>query len=320
MTSQHHPLKRIKQLWVSSFTLGAWLLASTAAASSGELPKGHFPLPEEGNMVGEVYTVTSTEEDTLMDIARAHKVGYEEIRKANPDVSLWVPGEGTEVTIPGQFILPDEERTGIVINVAELRLYYYPEVEEGESPRVETYPIGIGRDAYNTPLGITETTMRLENPAWYPPESIRREAAERGDPAPAVVPPGADNPLGQYAILLDIPGYLIHGTDQPDGIGMRASRGCIRMHSEDIESVFWRVPVGTQVNIIDSPIKLGRGEGGENYIQAFTATDEQVFGMETLLNVVGLIEQHEGSNSPSVDYEQVSEILEQANGQIVPLS
>ncbi len=168
-------------------------------------------------MVGEVYTVTASEEDTLLDIARAHNVGYEEIRMANPDVSLWVPGEGTEVTIPGQFILPDEPRTGIVINVAELRMYYYPEAEEGHAPHVETYPIGIGRDAYNTPLGITETTMRLENPAWYPPESIRREAAERGDPPPAVVPPGPDNPLGQYAILLDIPGYLIHGTNQPDG-------------------------------------------------------------------------------------------------------
>ncbi len=320
MMARYHPLQRIKQACVSSVALGAWLLASSAVADSNELPKGHFPLPEQGNMVGEVYTVTASEEDTLMDIARAHNVGYEEIRMANPDTSLWVPGEGTEVTIPGQFILPDEARTGIVINVAELRLYYYPEVEAGETPRVETYPIGIGRDAYNTPLGITETTMRLENPAWYPPESIRREAAERGDPAPAVVPPGADNPLGQYAILLDIPGYLIHGTNQPDGIGMRASRGCIRMHPEDIESVFWRVPVGTQVNIIDSPIKVGWSEGGANYIQAFTATDEQVFGMDTLLNVVGLIEQHNGGNASSVDYEQVREVLEQANGQIVPIS
>lgn len=315
-----HPLQCLKQFCVSSVALGAWLLASSAVADSSELPKGHFLLPEEGNMVGQVYTVTATEEDTLLDIARAHNVGYEEIRMANPDTSLWVPGEGTEVTIPGQYILPDEARSGIVINVAELRLYYYPEVAEGETPRVETYPIGIGRDAYNTPLGVTETTMRLEKPAWYPPESIRREAAERGDPAPAVVPPGADNPLGEYAILLDIPGYLIHGTNQPDGIGMRASRGCIRMHPEDIESVFWRVPVGTQVNIIDSPIKVGWGEEGNRYIQAFTATDEQVFGMETLLNVVGLIEKHDGGNASSVNYEQVSEILERANGQIVPIS
>ncbi|MDQ7732464.1 L,D-transpeptidase family protein [Halomonas sp. SpR1] len=315
-----HPLQAIKQLCVSSITLGTWLFALSATADNSELPKGHFLLPEEGNMVGQVYTVRATEDDTLLDIARIHNVGYEEIRMANPDVSLWVPGEGTEVTIPGQFILPDEERTGIVINVAELRLYYYPDVEAGEAPRVETYPIGIGRDAYNTPLGITETTMRLENPAWYPPESIRREAAERGDPAPAVVPPGADNPLGKYAILLDIPGYLIHGTNQPDGIGMRASRGCIRMHPEDIESVFWRVPVGTQVNIIDSPIKVGWDNSSKGYIQAFTATDETAYGMDTLLNVVGLIEQHESGSTHSANYEQVREVLERANGQIVPLS
>ncbi|AVI64302.1 L,D-transpeptidase family protein [Halomonas sp. GFAJ-1] len=318
--ARYQPLHCIKQLTITSLALGAWLLASTAGANEKESPKGHFALPEEGNMVGEVYTVTAGSEDTLLDIARLHNVGYEEIRMANPDVSIWVPGEGTEVTIPGQFILPDEPRTGIVINVAELRLYYYPEVSNGETSRVETYPIGIGRDAYNTPLGITKTTMRLENPAWYPPASIRREAAERGDPPPAVVPPGPDNPLGQYAILLDIPGYLIHGTNQPDGIGMRASRGCIRMHSEDIESVFWRVPVGTQVNIIDAPVKVGWGAAGEAYVQAFTATDEQAFGMETLLNVVSLIEEHNGDGAHVINYEQVREILENANGQIVPLS
>ncbi|ASK19507.1 MULTISPECIES: L,D-transpeptidase family protein [Halomonadaceae] len=319
VAARYQTLRQVKKLWASSVALGAWLFASSAVASESELPKGHFLLPDEGNMVGEVYTVTAKKEDTLLDIAREHNVGYEEIRMANPDTSIWIPGEGTEVTIPGQYILPDEPRTGIVINVAELRLYYYPEVEEGKAPRVETYPIGIGRDAFNTPLGITKTTMRLENPAWYPPESIRQEAAERGDPAPAVVPPGEDNPLGQYAILLDIPGYLIHGTNQPDGVGMRASRGCIRMHPEDIESVFWRIPVGTQVNIIDSPVKVGWGSNENAYVQAFTPTDEQSFGMETLLEVVSLIEAHEGDEH-GIDYEQVRNVLEKANGQVVPLS
>ncbi|WP_373294927.1 MULTISPECIES: L,D-transpeptidase family protein [Halomonadaceae] len=315
----HYPAsRRLKRSCLGSLAVSAWLLATSALANASELPKGHFLLPETGNMIGEIYTVTASNEDTLLDIAQAHNVGYEEIRMANPDVSIWVPGEGTEVTIPGQFILPDEPRTGIVINVAELRLYYYPEAAAGEPAVVETYPIGIGRDAYNTPLGITKTTMRLENPAWYPPASIRREAAERGDPPPAVVPPGPDNPLGQFAILLDIPGYLIHGTNQPDGIGMRASRGCIRMHGDDIESIFWRVPVGTQVNIIDAPIKLGWSEQGNAYIQAFSSTDEKAFGMDTLLNVIGLIEEHNGQGS--ANYEQVGRVLEEANGQIVPLS
>ena len=123
------PFQQFKQHLASGVVaLSTWLMATGALASEAELPKGHFLLPDAGNMVGEVYTVTASEEDTLLDIAREHNVGYEEIRMANPDTSIWVPGEGTEVTIPSQFILPDEPRTGIVINVAELRMYYYPEV------------------------------------------------------------------------------------------------------------------------------------------------------------------------------------------------
>lgn len=316
---RYRSCQRIKQLVIGGFALSTWLFASVAAAESDEWPKGHYPLPEEGSIVGDLYTVTATQEDTLVDIAREHNVGYDEIRFANPDVSIWVPGEGTEVTIPARHILPDEERTGLVINVAELRLYYYPDVAAGETPRVETYPIGIGRDGYNTPLGITETTMRLQNPAWYPPRSMREEAAERGEPAPAVVPPGPDNPLGSHAILLDIPGYLIHGTNQPDGIGMRASRGCIRMYPEDIESIFGRIPDGTQVNIIDEPIKLGWDEQGTPHVQSFAALSEQEDGMNTLLNLIGLIESNEDASVRVVDYEQVRETLERANGLVLPL-
>ncbi|MCA8864602.1 L,D-transpeptidase family protein [Halomonas sp. SBBP1] len=232
-----------------------WLVPSQVFAETS-VSQGHYLLPASGNTVGENYTVrVENEEDTLLDIAHAHGIGYEEIRRANPDVSFWVPGKGTQVHIPAQFILPNVERKGIVINIAELRLYYYPEARDGETSSVQTYPIGIGRDGFNTPFGITKTTMRLEDPAWYPPASVRREAAERGDPPPSVVPPGPDNPLGKYAILLDIPGYLIHGTNRPDGIGMRASRGCIRLHADDIKALFDQVRVGTQVNIINEPVR-----------------------------------------------------------------
>ncbi|MCG6657456.1 L,D-transpeptidase family protein [Halomonas campisalis] len=309
---------------------GAWKALSGLLAAGGllfsavalaeeepEWPKGHFPLPEAGNVIGEVYRVEAGEEDTLLDIAREHNVGYEEIRSANPDVSVWVPGEGTEVVIPSKFILPDAERTGIVINIAELRLYYYPEVGEGETPRVETYPIGIGREGYDTPLGVTKTTMRLEDPAWYPPRSMREEAAERGESAPPVVPPGPDNPLGRHAILLDIPGYLIHGTNEPDGIGMRASRGCIRMFPEDIESVFHSVPVGTQVNIIDQPIKVGWDEG-QPLVQVFEPLEEQEHGMSALVETLGMLNQG-NSNGVAFDYEQLRELLDHPNGQVVAL-
>ncbi|PMR78667.1 hypothetical protein C1H70_17120 [Halomonas urumqiensis] len=289
--------------------------AQTEAERQSEWPKGHFPLPEDGDLIGENYTVTvEHEEDTLLDVAREHNIGYEEIRRANPDVSLWVPGKGTEVVIPARRILPDAKRSGIVINIAELRLYYYPEVAEGETPRVETYPIGIGRDGYDTPLGVTKTTMRLKDPAWYPPESVRREAAEAGDPPPEVVPPGPDNPLGSHAILLDIPGYLIHGTNQPDGIGMRASRGCIRMFPEDVESIFSDVPDGTRVNIIDQPIKVG-WDGGTPHVQVYQLLEEQEHGMDALMDTLALLD----APSVMVNYEQLSDLLESPDGRVVAL-
>lgn len=299
----------------------AGMLALTGAVQADEereWPRGHYPLPEEGNVIGEVYTVTVDDhEDTLIDIARRHNVGYEEIVRANPDVSIWIPGEGTEVTIPGKFILPDAERTGVVINVAELRLYYFPEARNGETPRVESYPIGIGREGYDTPLGITKTTMRLQDPAWYPPRSMREEAAARGEPAPAVVPPGPDNPLGRHAVLLDIPGYLIHGTNDPDGIGMRASRGCIRMFPEDIESVFHNVPVGTQVNIIDQPIKVGWQEG-QALVQVFEPLESQEHGMSALIDTISRLNAG-NANGAAFDFEQLRGLLDEPSGQVVAL-
>lgn len=286
-----------------------------------EVPgNSHYPIPEKGDIVGQDYQVVASQEDTLVDIARARNVGYEEILSANPEVSVWLPGKGTTVTIPRRHILPNEARKGIVINVAELRLYYYPEVKQGETPWVETYPIGIGREGYNTPLGITKTTIRLENPAWYPPSSMRQEAAERGDPAPAVVPPGPDNPLGKYAILLDIPGYLIHGTNQPDGIGMRASRGCIRMYPEDIASIFDNVPSGTQVNIIDQPVKVGVSEEGDAYVQVFKTVDRDEVSVDALKAMLRWqLLASEGSLA-ELDDNQLQALFNQPDDQIVALS
>lgn len=274
--------------------VGALMLPGMATAQPDPNADGYYAIPAQGDLIGQDYEVIANQDDTLLDIAREHNVGYEEIRSANPDVSLWVPGEGTSVTIPRRHILPDVERKGVVINIAELRLYYYPETSEGQPSRVATYPIGIGREGFDTPLGITQTTMRLEQPAWYPPSSMRQEAAERGDPPPEVVPPGPDNPLGEYAILLDIPGYLIHGTNQPDGIGMRASRGCIRMYPEDIESVFDEVPTNTQVNIIDHPIKVGEDEQGNTHFQVFESVESAESGIEQLEDMLvtqGIIEE-----------------------------
>ena len=300
----------------------AWVPVAMAAqpstAQETEWPKGHYPLPEEGNIIGEADTFTVKDyDDTLIDIAKRHNLGYLEMIRANPEVSIWVPGVGTEVTIPGRFILPNVERTGIVINIAELRLYYYPDVKNGETPRVETYPIGIGREGFDTPLGVTETTMNIKNPAWYPPESVKREAEARGETAPSVVPPGPDNPLGDHAIILGFDGYLIHGTNQPDGIGMRASRGCIRMLPADIESIFDRIPAGTQVNIINQPIKIG-WDNGQPLVQALPPLGVEDHTMTAISDAISRLEQR-NVDGVSFDYEQLSDLLALSNGLIEPL-
>jgi L,D-transpeptidase ErfK/SrfK len=301
--------------------LAFWLAFPGAALAEkeDEWPRGHYPLPEEGNVIGDTYTVTVEDyEATLIDIARRHNLGYREIVSANPDTSIWIPGEGTEVKIPAHFILPDVERTGIVINLAELRLYYYPEVGNEETPRVETYPIGIGREGFDTPLGTTKTTMNIKNPAWYPPESVQREARERGEKAPSVVPPGPENPLGDHAIILGFDGYLIHGTNRPDGIGMRASRGCIRMLPEDIESIFDRVPAGTQVNIINQPIKIG-WDNDQPLVQVFPLLEETEHSMATVVDTITRLNQRKVEGM-TFDYQQLRSLLETPNGRMVALN
>ena len=217
-----------------------------------------YELPPAGyDVVGAVATVTAREEDTLIDIARRNGLGYHDIVRANPDVNVWVPGEGTEVVLPTRFVLPPGPRRGIVLNLAEYRLYYYPEPAEGEPAYVMTYPISIGRMDWETPLGSTSVVSKVTDPSWYPPQSVRDEHEADGRPLPRVVPPGPDNPLGRYAMRLGIPGYLIHSTNRPAGVGMRVTHGSIRMFPEDIEYLFPNVDVNTPVRIINTPVKIG---------------------------------------------------------------
>jgi L,D-transpeptidase ErfK/SrfK len=203
------------------------------------------------------------------------------LRQANPDVDEWLPGEGTKITIPSFYVLPRAPRRGIVVNVAELRMSYFPEdsgsVPEGVAPgsrRVVTHPISIGRMDWSTPLGQTTITAKVANPSWYPPQSIRDEHAARNDILPRIVPPGPDNPLGAHAMRLGLPGYLIHGTNKPSGVGMRVTHGCVRMFPEDIESLFKTVPVGTRVNIVNQPVKIGWTADGTLYLESHPALAE----------------------------------------------
>lgn len=228
-----------------------------------------YRLPANGDeVVGSISTVAVRDGETLIDIARDHGLGYNELVDANPDLDPWLPPTGAEVTLPTQYVLPSAPRDGIIVNVAEMRLYYYPPpAPDGGSAVVLTFPIGIGQEGSSTPLGITSIVSKAADPSWVVPASVRQEYALEGVTLPAVVPPGPDNPLGRHALRLGWTSYLIHGTNKPFGIGMRVSHGCIRMYPRDVERLFHMVPVSTPVWIIDQPNKLGRLDG-ELYLES----------------------------------------------------
>ena len=235
----------------------AVLLGISALPVRGEI----LELPKEGNsVVGAMYQITTAYGETTPVLAQAHEVGYHELLWANPNVHSWMPGEGAQLRIPRQYILPGDAREGIVLNIAELRLYFYDQPEDGPA-QVRSYPVSIGRIDWVTPLGQTKIVDRLENPNWYPPASVRLEHQQRGDELPRIVGPGPDNPLGQYALMLETPGYFIHGTNREEGIGMRVTHGCIRMRSQDILELIYKVNVGTPVQILSMPIKVGILDG-----------------------------------------------------------
>ena len=224
-------------------------------------PNSFFLESPDHTVIGEPQVVFARQEDTLSDLARAYGLGYDEIIAANPGVDQWLPGEGTPILLPTQFILPDVDKQGVVLNIATKRLFYFPAPADGEQQRVMTYPIGIGRVGWETPLGETTVVSKAKDPSWWVPASVRREHAEMGDPLPAVVPPGPDNPLGHRVLKLDMPGYLIHGTNTPYGVGMRVSHGCVRLYPENIEILYSMVDVGESVQIINEPYQFGHRDG-----------------------------------------------------------
>lgn len=210
----------------------------------------------------EAASYRTTYDDTLLDLARQFNLGYVEMVAANPGTDPWVPGEGTDVVLPTVHLMPDLDDAkpeGIVINLADMRLYYF---DQNDSI-TRSFPIGIGRDGLHTPTGITKVVRKKEEPSWRPTARMREEDPE----LPDVVLPGPDNPLGSRAMYLGWPEYLIHGTNKPWGVGRRVSSGCVRMYPEDVEALFELVQVGTKVTVIDQPIKLG-WIGGELFMEA----------------------------------------------------
>ena len=255
------------------------------------ISRNYFVLETETqSVIGAPQIVYTDAENTFSDLAREYGLGYDELVAANPDVDPWLPGDRTPVLLPTQYIVPDVPREGIVLNIAARRLFYFPEVPEGQPQTVLTYPIGIGRVGWETPVGTTEVVSKAADPHWFPPASVRQEHAEMGNPLPSVVPPGPDNPLGSHVLKLAMPGYLIHGTNQPYGVGMRVSHGCVRLYPENIELLYSLVEAGETVRIVNEPYMLG-WRNGELYFEAHAPLEDDTLPaaerLEALLESAG---------------------------------
>ena len=281
-----------------------------------------YVIDESTALIGQVASVKSAYEDTLVDIARIHGLGYEEIRLANPDVDVWLPGDGTEVRLPTQFLVPKAKRKGLVINIAEYRMYYF--TRAGDDTVVKTFPISIGRMDWGTPLGRASIVKKVKSPSWYPPASIRAEWAADGRELAERVPPGPDNPLGDFAMRLSIPGYLIHGTNRPAGVGMRVTHGCIRMFPEDIEYLYPNIPVNTAVQIVNQPYKFG-WEGDDLYLEVhppLATAEDEVEGFDdpngtdpwSLTSITELYIRVTDKREADVDWTLIDEVFEQRLG------
>ena len=232
-----------------------------------------FELAPEQDVVGAVQLTTTTKDDTLTDIARRFNIGYEEILRSNPGVDPWLPGADKQIVIPTEFILPNAPREGIVINIAAMRLFYFPTHKSGTPQTVITHPIGIGKVGWATPEGVTRIVRRQKDPTWRVPVSVLKEHKENGEILDPVIGPGPDNPLGRHAFYLEWPSYLIHGTNKPAGVGLRSSHGCIRLYPEDIAQLFDMVPVGTHVRVVNQPFVFGWKEG-QLHMQAFDVLED----------------------------------------------
>ncbi|MDB6084720.1 MAG: hypothetical protein JWN43_2601, partial [Gammaproteobacteria bacterium] len=276
------------------------------------LAKGDAPL------IGEDQSMVTTYADTLYDLARKFSLGSEELIRVNPGVDPWIPGAGKTIVVPGRHILPPGPREGIVVNLPEHRLYYYPKPKRDGSREVITYPVSIGKMDWRTPLGLTHVIQKQKNPVWYPPESVRKEHAAAGDPLPAQVPSGPDNPLGLFAMRLAAGNgtYLIHGTNNPIAVGLAVTHGCIRMYPDDVAALFPLIPVGTPVRLINEPLKVAWVDG-ELLLEAHPPVDAEGQSFEPDLDQFSdLLKKAVGDNTVAIHWDYAREVLQKANGVI----
>ncbi len=297
----------------------AALMASLVLGSVPHAQAAQYVIPSSGDVVvGEDLTVETIYEDTLYDLARTYGLGSEELIRVNSGIDPWLPGAGKKVIVPGRHILPPGPRDGIIVNLPEHRLYYYPKPMHGGPQVVITYPISIGKMDWRTPLGLTHVMAKQKDPTWYPPESVRQEHLKDGDPLPASVPPGPKNPLGDYALRLAVGKgtYLIHGTNNPIAVGLAVTHGCIRMYPEDVAALFPLIPVGTPVRLINEPVKVA-WVNGELLLEVHPPVDAQGQSVEPNLDQFSeLLRAAVGDSTLAIHWDYAREVLQKADGVI----
>lgn len=286
------------------------LLAARSQAAVFDLPPGG------GSLIGQDQQIQSQASDTLLGIARKYSVGYWEIQEANPKVNMWLPGQGTDITVPGRFIVPPVPHRGIVVNLPQHRLFYFPPLRRHEQPIVITYPVSPGEKGWATPVGLTRIIRKVPHPVWIPTPSILKAHAEEGDPIPKIYPAGPDNPMGEWALetTLSHGEIYIHGTNNPMAIGMAVTHGCIRLYPEDIAALYPVVRVGTPVDIVNQPV-LASLQDGELYLEVHPPTDSDHKPVPPDYQKISqIIDAAIGKSQVAVDWDKVRQVATQSNG------
>ena len=279
-----------------------------------EIERNKFPVARGEDVIGRLAVIRLEKGDTLPDIARHFSLGINAISTANPGVDVWVPEAGERVLLPLSFLLPDTPRKGIVVNLATMRLFQYK--EDGTSLLVTTYPIGIGTDERPTPTGQMHVARKAARPTWHVPASIAEDHRKKGDILPKAVPPGPENPLGEYALYLSKSGYLIHGTNKPASIGLTATNGCLRLYPENVKTLFDDTPVKTPVLIVNQPYLIGQ-RNGVLYLEAHTPMEGS--GAHESENLYKKLRTIEKQARRTLDWKKVKEAQAEARGIPVPI-
>jgi len=278
------------------------------------IKRNEFSVAKGDDVIGRLAFISLEKGDTLPDIARHFSLGINEVSAANPGVDIWVPEAGQRIMLPLSFILPDAPRKGIVINLAAMRLFQYK--ADSESLAVLTYPVGVGTEERPSPTGQMYVERKVIRPTWHVPASIAEDHRKKGDPLPAKVLPGPQNPLGEYALYLSKASYLIHGTNKPASIGLRATNGCIRLYPEDVKTLYENTPVKTPVYIVNQPYLLGQWNGTV-YMEVHARTEDlDVAEFDKIYAKLRNIEKESGR---TLDWSNVKKVLAEARGVPVPI-